>query len=295
MLFLTGPTAVGKSEVALHLAPLMNAEIIVADSMQVYRHLDIATAKPTLAEQKQVPHHGLDLVEPQDFFSVAQWLVVAQNALQQIQQRGKQVLVVGGTGLYIRALRSGLDNNPPTTSQQRAHLTQFSLNELVEKIRCLQPDALELIDLKNRRRVERALAILQQGGTLQHSSWKRSSLAPIYCLKREPEDLKNRINQRVKTMFLQDLEKEYETFMKGKVPQDATAWQALGYRQINAWKKGEINFEVCQQKIQQQTRQYAKRQMTWFKREMGIEWISISAEEPAEVTAQKIYKNFMAS
>ncbi|MEZ5405974.1 MAG: tRNA (adenosine(37)-N6)-dimethylallyltransferase MiaA [Verrucomicrobiia bacterium] len=298
MLFLVGPTAVGKSEVALHLAPLINAEIIVADSMQVYRHLDIATAKPTSAEQKQVIHHCLDLVEPQDSFSVAQWLEKAQSARQQIEHRGKRALIVGGTGLYIRALRIGLDNNPPTLPQQQTQLAQFSLEELIEKIRHLQPEALTQIDLKNRRRVERVFTILQQGGTLQRSSWQKTATSPIYGLKRDPEDLKNRINQRVKTMFLQGLEKEYETFLKNKVPPHATAWQALGYRQIATWKQGEIDkmdFATCQQKIQQQTRHYAKRQMTWFKREKDIQWISVSAKEPAEMTAQKIYKNLMAS
>ncbi|MBX7157501.1 MAG: tRNA (adenosine(37)-N6)-dimethylallyltransferase MiaA [Verrucomicrobiae bacterium] len=298
MLFLVGPTAVGKSEVALYLAPLINAEIIVADSMQVYRHLDIATAKPTPAEQKQIIHHCLDLVEPQDFFSAAQWLEKAQSARQQIEQRGKRALVVGGTGLYIRALRVGLDSNPPTLPQHQTQLAQFTLEELIEKIRHLQPEALTLIDIKNRRRVERAFTILQQGGTLQRDSWQKTSTSPIYGLKRDSEDLKNRINQRVRTMFLQGLEKEYETILKDKVPPNATAWQALGYRQIAAWKQGErdkMDFATCQQKIQQQTRQYAKRQMTWFKREKDIQWISVSAEEPAEMTAQKIYKNFIAS
>lgn len=292
MFFLVGPTAVGKSAIALELAPLLNAEIIAADSMQIYRYLDIATAKPTTREQKQVPHHGLDLVEPTFSFSVADWLTYAQKAIQEIKTRGKTPLIVGGTGLYIRALRQGLFPSPATSNEMKATFGSLSLDQLVEKLLKFAPSATQTIDLKNRRRVERALAILQQGGTLQRNNWLQThhSLAPIFGLTRAREDLNHRINHRVKSMLKAGLEKEYSLFVENRLPSEATAWQALGYRQIQAYREGKISYETCVDRIKKETRQYAKRQITWFKRETGIQWISLSPEESPAMTAQRIYE-----
>ena len=298
MLFLVGPTAVGKSAVALELAPLLNAEIIVADSMQVYRNLNIATAKPTLAEQAQVMHHGIDLVNPETPFSVADWLCHAQQAIQKIQQKGKTPLIVGGTGLYVRALRKGLAPHPKTPLSMKLEWEQLPLKQLIEKLIKLDPQAPQLIDLKNRRRVERALAILQQGGTLQLANWKtpqQNFSAPIYGLSRSREDLIQRINKRVEKMFATGLIEEYLKFVENRLPPEATAWQALGYRQIKAYRAGEISYEECVNRIKIQTRQYAKRQMTWFKRDSEIQWISLSSETTPAMTAQQIYNNYSAN
>lgn len=297
MLFLVGPTSVGKSAVALELAPLLKGEIVVADSMQVYRHLDVATAKPTIQEQSQIVHHTLDLVEPAIPFSVADWLTHAQQAIQKIQQKGKIPLIVGGTGLYIQAIRKGLSPNPGTSIEMKEKLAQLSLSELIDHLTQLNPQASQLIDLKNRRRVERALAILQQGGTLHSAHWQEAQpnlLSPIYGLARSREDLTQRINERVEKMLKTGLIEEYLKFVEDHLPLEATAWQALGYRQIKAYRAGEMSYEACVNRIKTETRQYAKRQMTWFKRDLDIQWISLSSEATPAMTAQQIYNDYSA-
>lgn len=289
LLILAGPTASGKSEVALELAARLGAEIISADSMQVYRGFDILSAKPSAAERARIPHHAIDLAEVAEDFTVAQWLISASDAIEAIRGRGRQPLVVGGTGLYVRALRFGIDPNPPTPPELRDALATRTLPDLVAELRLKDPGAAARIDMNNRRRVERALAIVSQGGHARQESWQAAPApAHLVVLRREADDLRERIARRIEAMFAAGAVEEVARLRAAGLRPGTTAWQALGVRQIADLLDRRCPEAEARAQTTIATRQFAKRQMTWFRREPEAKWLDVPSGEHASQTASRV-------
>jgi len=270
-LFLVGPTSVGKTEIALRVASRCNAGIIGADAFQVYQGLDLLTAKPSPAERSRIPHHLVDVVPLSQSFNVAQYLDAATRCAKEIASRGKIPFVVGGTGLYIRALTRGLSDLPEADAAIRAELEASSLEDLQARYTSLDPDGATRIDLKNKRRLIRAIEVCLLTGKPFSSfrdEWKTAPATPVgFFLTRDRDDLYERINRRVETMFnngavLEEVRRAQDI--------GATAGQVIGLREIQAHLRGEMSERQCIERIQQATRRYAKRQLTWFKSEAAL-------------------------
>lgn len=287
-LFLGGPTASGKSRVGFLLAEKLGGEIISVDSMQVYRGLDIGTAKPSIEEQARVPHHLVDILELNEGFDAAQFAAHAQVAAADILKRGKAPIFCGGTGLYFKALLDGLGESPGSDPELRAELEQRSLEELLVELQARDPETYERIDRKNPRRVIRAVEVLRLTGrsfSEQRARWvSESEGRPVFFagLEREPEDLKRRIDARVDEMFAQGLEDETKRLLERGLESNRAAMQAIGYRQVVDFLRGGLSREETIALIKQRTRQYAKRQMTWFRRQARVQWFPVRPEESLE-------------
>ncbi len=286
--FLAGPTAAGKSEVALALAEQIGGEIISADSMQVYRGLDIGTAKPSPAERARVPHHLIDLCDLRETFDAAQFVCCAQSAVTGILARRRTPFFCGGTGLYFKAFLDGLGEAPATDPQLRAEIEATPLAELLEELRVRDPVTHEKIDRQNPRRVIRAIEVIRLTGkpfSAQRAEWNARVEGPttknFFVLTRQPADLHARINRRVDEMFRRGLVAETEQLLKHGLPENKTAMQAIGYRQVVEHLRGERNLVETIELVKARTRQFAKRQLTWFRRHAHPQWIELKTGEPA--------------
>jgi len=294
-IFLAGPTAVGKSEIALRLAEKIGGEIISVDSMQVYRGLDIGTAKPSAAERKKIPHHLIDVCDLHEAFDAAQFIRLAQKAVAEIQSRSKTPIFCGGTGLYFKAFLDGLGDAPATDAKLRAELEAAPLEKLLEELRERDPATFEKIDRQNPRRVVRAVEVIRLTGkkiSEQRSDWntRHSPLVTrhFYCFTRPAEDLHARINVRVDEMFRRGLAAETEQLLKRGLAENKFAMQAIGYRQVVEHLRGERGLAETIELVKIRTRQFAKRQLTWFRRHGNCEWIELNADETVEATVAKI-------
>jgi tRNA dimethylallyltransferase len=294
-IFIAGPTAVGKSEIALLLAEQIGGEIISADSMQVYRGLDIGTAKPSPAERARVPHHLIDICDLTENFDAAQFIRRAQKAVAEIQSRNKIPVFCGGTGLYFKAFLSGLGEAPATNPELRAELEAASFESLLRELRERDATAYEKIDKQNPRRVIRAVEVIRLTGkkfSEQRAEWKAQCALPIktnfYCFTRPPADLHARINARVDAMFARGLVDETRGLLTRGLGQNKTAMQAIGYRQVVEHLRGERPLADTIELVKSRTRQFAKRQLTWFRRQLDPEWIELKPDEPREKYAGKI-------
>jgi tRNA dimethylallyltransferase len=294
-IFIAGPTAVGKSEIALLLAEQIGGEIISADSMQVYRGLDIGTAKPSPAERARVPHHLIDICDLTENFDAAQFIRRAQKAVAEIQSRNKIPVFCGGTGLYFKAFLSGLGEAPATNPELRAELEAASFESLLRELRERDATAYEKIDKQNPRRVIRAVEVIRLTGkkfSEQRAEWKAQCALPIktnfYCFTRPPADLHARINARVDAMFARGLVDETRGLLTRGLEQNKTAMQAIGYRQVVEHLRGERPLADTIELVKSRTRQFAKRQLTWFRRQLDPEWIELKPDEPREKYAGKI-------
>jgi tRNA dimethylallyltransferase len=289
-LLLAGPTAVGKTEVALLLAEKLGGEIISVDSMQVFRGMDIGTAKPTPEERARVPHHLLDLVDVSEKFDAAQFVELAQKAIQDIQSRGRVPIFCGGTGLYFKAFLEGLGEGPAADLALRELLVKTPLPELLEELAARDPVTLEKIDRQNPRRVIRAVEVIRLTGkpySAQRAAWSKPEKCPypFFGLGRSSEDLKERINLRVDEMFRRGLVRETETLLAQGLSKNIFAMQALGYRQVVEHLRGEHTLEQTIELVKTRTRKFAKRQMTWFRGQLNLEWLSIEPKQSAETIA----------
>lgn len=301
VLLLAGPTAVGKTEIALLLAERLGAEIVSVDSMQVYRGLNIGTAKPTPAELARVRHHLIDVVELADAFDAAQFLRLASAAVADIQARGKPALLCGGTGLYFKAFLEGLGEAPPGDPQLRARLAASPLPELLRELAERDPATYEKIDRQNPRRVVRALEVIRLTGkpfSQQRASWGRGPgfahhAAPFFGLARSAEDLRRRISTRVDDMFRRGLVAETEQLLQRGLAQNQTAMQALGYRQVAEYLRGVRSLPETIELVKIRTRQFAKRQMTWFRRQVSLTWIHLTPDETPDCAAKQIAERFV--
>ncbi|MCX7887117.1 MAG: tRNA (adenosine(37)-N6)-dimethylallyltransferase MiaA [Verrucomicrobiae bacterium] len=297
-IFLVGPTAVGKSAVAVELAERLGAEIVSADSMQVYRGLDIGTAKPTAAERARVRHHLIDVCEINEVFDVRRYVELAQAVLARLQV----AVVVGGTGMYIRALRHGLFDGPGRQPQLRSRLEAMSTAELFAELQRVDPQTASRIDRHNPRRLVRALEVFYATGKpiaeLQTQWAKRCTgdAPPIFGLQRDRADLVARIERRIDQQMAAGWLEETRALMERcPLPSGAglgthvgTVWQAAGYRELAAHLRGEISLAEAVARIKLRTRQLARRQMTWFRREPGIRWLAVEADELPGETARRI-------
>ena len=276
-----GPTASGKSDLALRLAQEFDGELICSDSMQVYRQFDIGTAKPTLSEQKLVPHHQLDLIEPDGNYSAGKYERDTAIIIQQIQQRGHLPILVGGTGLYYRALMYGISNIPKIPEKLRQEL--FSLQEehgtsyCWEQLQKHDPQTAKRLHPNDTSRIMRSLEVVLATGTSIADFQLQQPFAearyPVLAIAYEWERslLYERINQRTRKMLKSGWIEEVEMLLES-YPPELKPLQAIGYREIVEHLQNKLKQEALVKKIQLRTRQYAKRQMTWFRREAKIAW-----------------------
>lgn len=279
-----GPTASGKSAVAIAVAQQIDGEVISADSMQIYRHLDIGTAKVTRAEQAGIPHHLIDCCEPDEAYSVARFKQEATAAIEDILRRGKRPVICGGTGLYISALVEGIDfvetkADPALREQLSQRADQEGLGQLYQELQQIDPIAAERISAHDRKRIIRALEVYQQTGITQSEHIRASrEHGPgydfqLFVLNHDREKLYERINRRVEAMFAQGLLDEAKWFY-AQYPQAATASQAIGYKETIRFLNGEETLTQAKDTIAQMTRRYAKRQLTWFRRYQEAIWLN---------------------
>ena len=295
---IAGPTAVGKSEVALLLAEQRGGEIISVDSMQVYRGLDLGTAKPSPAERARVPHHLIDVAGLSEAFDAARFLTLAHEAIEDIHRRGRLPILCGGTGLYFKALLQGLGESPPADAKLRAELEQIPLNQLLEELAARDPVTFERIDRRNPRRVVRALEVIRLTGrpySEQRVGWSAeaasapAAAAPrVFALSREPADLRHRVDARVEVMFASGLVAEVERLIPLGLAENKTAMQAIGYRQVVEHLRGERPLTDTIALVKQKTWQFAKRQMTWLRHQLPVQWVAIQPGETAATVAARI-------
>ncbi|HUB86334.1 MAG TPA: tRNA (adenosine(37)-N6)-dimethylallyltransferase MiaA [Verrucomicrobiae bacterium] len=307
-IFIAGPTATGKSAIALALAEQLGGEIISVDSMQVYRGLDVGTAKPGAAERGKIPHHLIDICDLTEAFDAAQFIRRAQTAVDEIQSRKKIPIFCGGTGLYFNAWLSGLGEAPSANPELRAELETLPFEKLLQELRERDQDAYEKIDKQNPRRVIRAVEVIRLTGkkfSEQKARWGetpgepdsakekqgsrgRSPHQKIFALTRQQSDLHARINARVEEMFRRGLVDETRELLKRGLEQNKTAMQAIGYRQVVEHLRGERDLAETIELVKTKTRQFAKRQLTWFRRQLQPEWIELPPGELPEESARKI-------
>ncbi len=297
IVILTGPTASGKTAVSLALAGRLGAEIISADSRQVYRGLDIGTAKPDPAELAAVPHHGIDICDASETYTVGRFFSDAQSWIQDIHLRGKRVLVVGGSGLYVRAVTDGIFDGPVADPTLRAGLEERILREglpmLVEELRRLDPATAAVIDAQNPVRVIRALEVcLLTGKPFSALRSDRMPTLPYDCrifgLRRERAALNARIDRRVDQMMAAGLVEEVRALMEGGADRSWTALNTVGYKEIIVYLSKLMSLEQTMEAIKRSTRQYARRQMTWFRKEPRMEWLDIDDALSPEAVAERI-------
>ncbi|MEI8062429.1 MAG: tRNA (adenosine(37)-N6)-dimethylallyltransferase MiaA [Verrucomicrobiota bacterium] len=281
--FLVGPTASGKSAIALELADRLGAEIVSADSMQVYRGMDIGTAKPTAAERRQIPHLLLDVCDINEPFDVKQFVKLASPHLT-------RALVVGGTGMYVRSLRQGLFTGPGRNAVLRVRLEALPVEQLFAELQQLDPQAATTIDRHNPRRLIRALEVFHATGQSIRQFQTQTSRPTdfIFGLERDRKDLFARIERRIDEQIAAGWVGEVRQLLAHGLAQNLIAMQAAGYRELAAHLAGELTLPAVVTLIKTRTRQLARRQLTWFRREPGLVWIPVAADEPPAITAAKI-------
>lgn len=268
---LGAPTAAGKSAVALDLARAFDLELVSADAMQVYRGMDIGTAKPALAERAEVPHHVIDVVDPDTAFSVADWVAHAEDAIALVLARGKAPLVVGGTGFYLRALSQGLPRVPRADPDVQEELWEIhrrdGLAPLQRELAEAAPEDAARAQ-RNPRRVVRALEILRRTGQPPSAfGWTEPAFTiDQVALIPDMEDLRPRILARTERMFAAGLVEEVRTLLE-KYPEQPTAMQAIGYKEVVEHVRGRASLDEAMAAVTLATAQYAKRQRTWFRKE----------------------------
>ena len=301
LVLITGPTATGKTALAVELASCYDAEIISADSRQVYRYLDIGTAKPTAGERAAVPHHLLDVVNPDERFDSARFRTLALAAIQDILQRGKRVFVVGGTGLYLRALTRGLCVGPPANPVLRAQLQEQEQNEgrgfLYQWLSRIDPDVAVRLHPNDTVRLIRALEVFLQTGT-PLSYWQRahgfrerpfSTLTIGLVLDRET--LACRITQRCRQMVDNGLVDEVRGLWERGYGPELPLLQTIGYAQIGDMLQGSCSLEEALAQIAKETRQLAKRQLTWLRAEPEICWVAPSQKREIATAIAGFYRH----
>lgn len=284
IILLLGTTASGKSAAAMALAPRINAEIVSVDSMQVYRHMDIGTAKPMPAELAAVPHHLIDVVDPSESMSVARFVALADAAIADILARGRRALIVGGTPLYLMGVMYGLFDGPSADpafrDELRARAEREGIAALHAELRKVDPNAADRIHFNDYKRIERALEVFRLTGrplSEQQVQWSDGKLrypATIVGIARHKDDASRRINERVRQMIDAGLVAEVER-LKHDFDLSEQARQALGYAEILRYLAGELPLAEAIEEIKIHTRQFAKHQRTWYRKFPQTQWIDI--------------------
>ncbi|MCD7753346.1 MAG: tRNA (adenosine(37)-N6)-dimethylallyltransferase MiaA [Clostridiales bacterium] len=283
VIVIAGPTASGKTALSVALAKRLDGEVVSADSMQVYRHMDIGTAKPTPAEREGVPHHLLDVADPEESFSVARYVALASAAVDDILARGRVPIIAGGTGLYIDSLMDGRSFAPCPSTGWRERLNQRAETEgmesLLEELREIDPETAARLHVNDRKRILRALEVWHETGkTISQHDRETRAMPPRYqgCWIGlnfpDRQTLWRRIDRRVDEMMARGLADEVSGLLDRGVSPDCTAMQAIGYKELARAVRGDGSLEEAVAEVKLRSRQYAKRQLTWFRRNPDLEW-----------------------
>ena len=302
---IAGPTASGKTALAVELAKEFNGEVVSCDSMQIYKHMDIGTAKPTIDEMQGIPHHMIDICEPDEDFSVSKYCEMATPIVDDIIARGKTAIIAGGTGLYMDSLIRGNDFAPfPATGHRQRleeKLNAVGLDAMLAELSVIDPEAAERAQ-RNPRRVIRALEVYYETGeTITAHNLRTQAIPPRYNplwlgLDFEPRKLLyDRIDLRVGLMLEQGLMEEIKSVLSAGISPNCTAMQAIGYKEFVAALAGSGTIEEAADEVRQSSRRYAKRQLTWFRRNPNMNWLvrreGTSTEEIIEMARQLILKS----
>jgi tRNA dimethylallyltransferase len=289
IIVITGPTASGKSSLAIELAQRFDGEIVNIDSMQVYRGMDVGTAKPSLEERKEIPHHLIDVVDPDEEFNAAVYRSLAIPALREMDSRGKKCFVVGGTGLYIKTLLGGLLACPPPSEVLRENLRQqweqHGPQFLHRQLGRLDPETSRRIHPHDKTRILRALEIMTLGQEplseliTRHAFREEPFRALKICLQIDREDLYHRIDQRSLAMVEKGLIQETEALLARGYSGNLKSMKSLGYRHAMGYLMGERSMDETVSQLQQDTRRYAKRQLTWFRADTAMIWCEPERKE----------------
>jgi len=295
LVVIVGPTAVGKSKVAIEMAKKINGEIVSCDSRQVYKQLNIGTAKPTKEERRKVPHHLIDIIEPDEEFNAFFYAQKARKIISEIYRKKKVPILIGGTGLYIRAVIDGIFPGAEKNKEIRERLGRFSSDTLYKKLKKIDSATTSCLHPHDKVRIIRALEVYELTGqpisALQKiSRGKRPNYDLLMIgLKRERKELYRRINQRAERMIKKGLVKEIESILKKGFSKDLPALKGLGYREIIGYLDGEYDLKEAIHLLKRNTRRFAKRQLTWFNRNKRIHWIEIAKKDSTtRVTSQII-------
>jgi len=289
---IAGPTASGKTSLAVELAKFTNGEVVSCDSMQIYKRMTIGTAKPVPEEMDGIVHHMIDVCEPDADFSVSKYSEMATPIVEDIVRRGKTAIIAGGTGLYMDSLIRGNDFAPfPATGQRQRleeKLSQVGLDAMLAELTAIDPEAAERSQ-RNPRRIIRALEVFYETGeTITAHNLKTQAIPPRFDplwigLEFEPRKLLyDRIDLRVDIMLQQGLLEEIRELLASGIPKNCTAMQAIGYKEFIAALDGHMTLEEAANDLKQASRRYAKRQLTWFKRNKNIHWLTRTAETSSE-------------
>ena len=294
-LVIAGATGVGKTAIALEVARQLGGEIISVDSMQVYRGLDIGTAKATANEREEIPHHLIDIRDLREGFDAAAFVREAEQALVGISERGHVPIFCGGTGLYLKAWLEGLGEAPASDANLRMELETLPISDLLAELERQDPKTYRNIDRENRRRVVRAIEVIRLTGkpfSEQRADWG-GEVRPFFGvgLERESADLFSRIGRRVDEMFERGLVAEALGVLL-QLRENRTAAQAIGYRQLIDHFDGKMDLPATVELVKIKTRQFSKRQRTWFKRQMRLEWIALDQNAKVQEIAGQIVKRF---
>ena len=280
LICIAGPTASGKTALSIALAQELDAEIVSCDSMQVYRRMDIGTAKPSLAEREGIPHYMLDVAEPEEDFSVSRYCEMATPIVDSILARGKTCIIVGGTGLYMDSLIRGNAFAPFPSTGMREKLENMPIEQVFAQLQEADPEAAARLHLSDKKRIIRAMEVyLETGETITAHNRRTQAIPPRYsplwfALEDENrQDLYHRIDRRVDVMLEMGLIDEIQSLLAAGIPKSCTAMQAIGYKEFLSALEGQISIEEAADRVRQSSRRYAKRQLTWFRRNPGIHWL----------------------
>lgn len=277
VIFLLGATGCGKSDLAVKLAKDFNGEVISADSVQVFKGFDIGSAKITKEEMQGVKHYGLDIKEPTETFSAGEYVQYTHKCIAEIISKGKLPIIAGGTGLYVKSLVNGynfggIEKNEYFRKEIDDLIDKEGLEKAVEKLRIMNPTLLQGLDTKNRVRVVRALEIATFGGEKTQDECKYDF--KLLATSRPREEMYDRINRRVDIMVKDGLIDEVKGLLERDIDPKVTAMQSIGYKEFYGYIKGEMTLDEALDIVKQSSRRYAKRQLTWFRRNANIHWLS---------------------
>lgn len=300
VIVICGPTASGKTSLSIEVAKKIDGEIISCDSMQIYKDMNIGTAKPTVEEMQGIPHYMLDFVLPSERYSVADFKEAATDRIEDILKREKVPIIVGGTGLYVDALTKNItypeiEIDLEYRKQLEELIKENGLESLYEEAKKIDEKSMQTISKNDKKRIMRVLEIYHQTGKTKTQLESESRLSPppyeyiVFAINMEREKLYERINKRVDIMIDQGLIEEVEALTK-KYEEFPTAMQGLGYKEVVSYLKKEITKEEMIEKLKMETRRYAKRQLTWFRKDENIKWIDGLA--PLEQNIQCILEEY---
>ena len=280
-----GPTATGKTKMGVALAQRFDGEVVSVDSMQIYRGMAVGTAAPTAEETEGVPHHMIGVADPWESWSAARFTQAADTCVQDILRRGRRPILVGGTGLYLDALLRGIDfaagsQDTPLRRQLQERLHREGAEALLKELRRVDPDSAVRLHLRDEKRILRALEVYQETGeTITQHDRRTREQPPRYeglfigLNFKDRQDLRDRIDRRVDDMVAQGLLDEVRSLLRSGLPRTATAWQAIGYKQFLAVADGRMTEADAVEEVKLRSRQYAKRQLTWLRRNEAIHWV----------------------